>query len=93
MPSKSRRKRSKQSSQGRKTRGNQFAPVAASEKQMASRGETAAAAKKGTIPQEVPATASARMASHQHISAEIRRIGMLAAIMISALVVLAYTTS
>jgi len=91
MPSKSRRKRSKQSFQSSKTRGSQFAPVAANERQAASTGETASAAKRGTSPQDVSAASSARMASHQHISAEMRRIGMLAAIMISVLVVLAYT--
>ena len=93
MTSKSRRKRSKQPLQAKKARGKQSAPLAANEKQAASTAGTAAVAKRDTTPQNTPATASARMASHGHISAEIRRIGMLAAIMISVLVVLAYTIS
>jgi len=89
MPSKSRRSRRKQSFEGKKGKGKRIPPVTAAQEQAVSAtAPTAPPARRATPPLNAPPLPTA---SYPHVAAELRRIGILAGIMISVLVVLAFT--
>lgn len=89
MPSKSRRSRGKQPFQGTQKKGKRISPVTVAQEQVVS-------------PTESPVTPARRAAhslsvstppaaSHPHVAVELRRIGILAGVMLAVLVVLAFT--
>jgi hypothetical protein len=88
MPSKSRHNRGKHSFQNKK-KGKQITPVAVAQEQTTSPAEPKATPTRITTPR--PSAPTTATASHPHITAELRRIGILAGIMLAVLVVLAFT--
>ena len=90
MSSKSRRSRGKQSFQGAKKKSKRLPPpIAVAQEQAASPTEPPVTpAWRAAPPLNVPPPTTA---SHPHFAAELRRIGILAGIMLSVLVVLAFT--
>ena len=89
MPSKSRHSRGKQSFQGKKRKGKRIPAVTVAQEQAVSPTEPpATSARRAAPPLSAPPPPAA---SHPHVAAELRRIGILAGIMLAALVVLAFT--
>ena len=89
MPSKSRRKRGKQSFHGKKRKGKLTPVLKTAEPATASQTGAPAAPPAVTAPpasEPVPATPAA--ARYPYVSSELKRIGIIAAIMIAVLVVL-----
>ena len=89
MPSKSRHSRGKQSFQGKKGKGKRIPAATVAQEQAVSPTEPPAThARRAAPPLSAPPPPAA---SHPHIAAELRRIGILAGIMLAVLVVLAFT--
>jgi len=89
MPSKSRQSRGKQSFQGKKRKGKRIPPVTVAQEQAVSpTASPVTPARRAAPPLSVPTPPAA---SHPHVAAELRRIGILAGIMLAVLVVLAFT--
>ncbi len=89
MPSKSRHSRGKQSFQGKKRKGKRIPAVTVAQEQAVSPTEPPAThTRRAAPPLSAPPPPAA---SHPHVAAELRRIGILAGIMLAALVVLAFT--
>ena len=92
MPSKSRHSRGKQSFQGKKKKGKRIPSVTVAQEQAASSTEPPATPmRRAAHPPSAPTPPPSPAASHPHVAAELRRIGILAGIMLAALVVLAFT--
>jgi hypothetical protein len=92
MPSKSRHSRGKQSFQGKKRKGKRIPTVTVAQEQAVSPTEPPATpARRAAPPLSAPTPTPPPAASHPHIAAELRRIGILAGIMLAALAVLAFT--
>ncbi|MDD4985311.1 MAG: hypothetical protein PHQ43_05905 [Dehalococcoidales bacterium] len=89
MPNKSRHNRGKHSFQSKKNKDQRITPVTIAQEQIASPARPAATPTRIMTPRaSAPAPATA---SHPHIAAELRRIGILASIILAVLVVLAFT--
>ncbi len=92
MPSKSRHSRGKQSFQGKKKKGKRIPSVTVAQEQASSSTEPPATPmRRAAHPPSAPTPPPSPAASHPHVAAELRRIGILAGIMLAALVVLAFT--
>jgi len=92
MPSKSRQSRGKQSFQGKKRKGKRISPVTVAQEQAVSpTGSPATPVRRAAPPLSAPTPTPPPAASHPHVAAELRRIGILAGIMLAVLVVLAFT--
>ena len=92
MPSKSRHNRGKQSFQGKKRKGKRIPAVTVTQEQAASPTEPPVTpARRVAPPLSAPTPTPPPAASHPHVAAELRRIGILAGIMLAVLVVLAFT--
>ncbi len=89
MPNKSRHNRGKHSFQSKKKKGQRITPVTVAQEQTASPAEPAATHTRIATPR--PSAPAPTTTSHPHIAAELRRIGILAGIMLAVLVVLAFT--
>ncbi len=92
MPSKSRQSRGKQSFQGKKKKGKRIPAVTVAQEQAVSpTGLPATPVRRAAPPLSAPTPTPPPAASHPHVAAELRRIGILAGIMLAVLVVLAFT--
>jgi len=92
MPSKSRHSRGKQSFQGKKKKSKRIPAVTVAQEQATSPTEPPATpARRVAPPLSAPTPTPPPAASHPHVAAELRRIGILAGIMLAVLVVLAFT--
>ncbi len=90
MSGKSRRSRGKHSFRSKKSRGRPTSPVIATQQQMATPTGESVSPSEVSAPSastSVPATKTA--VRHPYIFAELRRIGILAGIMLAILIVLA----
>ena len=91
MPSKSRRSRGKYSSQGKKRKGKRTPALTTTEQPVATHTyESAAPAK--AAPSKVISTpmSTPTMAKHPYVAGELRRIGIIAGIMLAVLIILSY---
>ncbi|MDD5591054.1 MAG: hypothetical protein PHY18_03900 [Dehalococcoidales bacterium] len=90
MPNKSRHNRGKHSFQSKK-KGQRITPVTVAQEQTAPPAGPAATPTHTRIATPRLSAPAPATTSHPHIAAELRRIGILAGIMLAVLVVLAFT--